>query len=498
MSLLRKLAGETAFYGLSYILSRVLHYILFTFYLTRVFNTDPAQYGIYRDLYFYVAVLVVVLTFRMETTYFRYAKDHKPIVTTMSLFFLGSLAGLFLLGVWIFNADVARMLEYPQMGQHILMLGGVLFFDVISAVPFASLRQQNRPVRFLLLKLTSILLNIFFVLFFIEVLPDWAQHGGFWNNIYRPENKLWYVILGNLLASAITFFLLLPLLGGQRLQWDFRFLGRMVRYAWPMVIGAFAGVVNQYSSIAFQKHFLGDDLTANLAEGGKYAAAASLAIILSLFTTAYNYAAEPFFFAHKDKEGSRPVYADAALAYTIVGSVIMLAILGYIDVFQLLLGRNFREGLEVVPILLVAFLFLGIYNNVSAWYKLADKTLYSAWIALGGTTITIVLSILLIPSIGVIGSAWTALACYVFMVATCYVMGQKFYPIPYRIWRMVGWIAIALFLSQIMNWARGLMSENVAVIIGFNTLLIVAYVFLVVRIERGLVSQITGKLEGGR
>lgn len=493
MSLLRKLAGETAFYGFSYILSRVLHYILFTFYLTRVFNDDPSQYGIYRDLYFYVAVIIVVLTFRMETTYFRYANEDRAKVTTMALAFLTSLSTFFLFGLWTFRHDIAGWAEYPGMTKHIIMLGLVLFFDVLSAVPFASLRQQNRPMRFLLLKLGSIILNIVFVLFFIELLPVLAKQSEFWYRFYTTGDKLFYVILGNLIASAVTFALLLPLLKKQSFEWDFGFLKKMLRFSWPLVIVGFAGVINQYSSIAFQKHLLGDDLTSNLETGGKYAAAASLALLLSLFTTAYNYAAEPFFFAHKDKQEARAVYADAALAYTIIASIMMLVILAYIDLFQLLLGTNFRDQLEVVPILLVSFLFLGIYYNVSAWYKLADKTIWGAWIACTGTIITVVLSFLLIRSIGEIGSAWTALACYMFMVFACYFLGQKFYPIPYKMGRMLGWIVIALILYFIMEWLRRFYIGEIAIIISVNTIVILTYVFLVYVFEKSLLRQTVGK-----
>lgn len=493
MSLLRKLAGETAIYGFSYILSRVLHYLLFTWYLTRVFNNEPGQYGIYRDLYFYVAVLIILLTFRMETTYFRYARDHRPAVTTMSMIFLTGLAGIFLLTVYACRGTFAHWLAYPQLTEHLVLLGWVLFFDVISAIPFATLRQQNRPYRFLFLKLGSIVLNIAFVLFFLEVLPGLSSNGGFWKYIYGDGDKLYLIILGNLLASAITFFLLLPLLKKSKFQWDPAFLGRMLYYAWPLVISGLAGVINQYSSITFQKYFLGSDLTENLAEGGKYAAAASIAIILGLFTTAYNYAAEPFFFAHKDKIEAKKVYADAGLAYTIVASLIMLFILAYIDVFQLLLGRNFRSALDIVPILLIAFLLLGIYYNVSAWYKLADKTLWSAWIALGGTVITVILSIVLIPALGVVGSAWTALACYFFMVAMCYLLGQRFYPVPYQIGRMAGWIAIAILIYFVMEWLRSFYPDQLPVILAVNTALILTYCAAVLFFEKSLLKSVLGR-----
>lgn len=481
MSLLRKLAGETAIYGFSYILSRVLYYVVFTSYLTRV--VSPGEFGIYKDLYFYVAVILVLLTFRMETTYFRYAKEDRPAVTAMSMTFLTSFAGLFFLLLLIFRNDVAVWMEYPDMTSHLLMLGGVLFFDTMIAVPFANLRQQNRPMRFLALKLGSIFINIALVLFFVELLPWLSTKNNWIAQWFSSDDIIFYVILSNLLASAITFGLLLPLMRHQPLRWDWSFLKKMMSYSWPLVIVGFAGVINQYSSIAFQKYLLPGDTTSNLSDGGIYSAAASLAILLSLFTTAFNYAAEPFFFAHKDREDARSVYSDVALAFTIIGSLMMLMILAYIDLFQLLLGKDFRQGLEVVPILLVSFLLLGIYYNVSVWYKLADKTIFGAWIAGIGTAITIGLSFVLIPAMGVIGSAWTALACYIFMVITAYLLGQKYYPIPYKVGRMAGWIAGAIVLYFLMEWLRGFYDEQLVVILSVNSILVCLYVYLLYRME---------------
>lgn len=491
MSLLRKLAGETAIYGFSYILSRVLYFVVFTSYLTRV--VSRGEFGIYRDLYFYVAVILVLLTFRMETTYFRYAKEDRPGVTAMSMSFLASFAGLFFILLLIFRNDVATWLEYPDMTTHLLMLGGVLFFDTMIAVPFANLRQQNRPMRFLALKLGSIFINIALVLFFVELLPLLSTKNNWIAQWYNSDDIIFYVILSNLLASAITFGLLLPLMRHQPLRWDWNFLKKMLSYSWPLVIVGFAGVINQYSSIAFQKYLLPGDTTTNLSDGGIYAAAASLAILLSLFTTAFNYAAEPFFFAHKDREDARSVYGDVALAFTIIGSLMMLMILAYIDLFQYILGKDFRQGLEVVPILLVSFLLLGIYYNVSVWYKLADKTIFGAWIAGTGTAITIGLSFLLIPSMGVIGSAWTALACYFFMVVSAYLLGQKYYPIPYKVGRMVGWIAGALVLYFIMEWLRSFYEGQIGVVLLVNTVLVSLYAYMVFRFEKSLLKHAVGK-----
>ncbi|MDQ3015712.1 MAG: polysaccharide biosynthesis C-terminal domain-containing protein [Bacteroidota bacterium] len=490
MSLLRKLAGETVVYGLGSILSRVLNYILFTWYLTRVFNTELDQFGIYKELYFFVALFLIVLSFRMETTYFRYAKENRPAVTLMSLVFLTFFSGLFLAVVWIFKNQIATLLDYPNMATHLVMLGWVLLFDVVSAVPFASLRQQNRPWMFLGLKMGSILINLLFVLFFIEMLPGLSVQGGFWENIYRPDDKLFYVFLSNLIASGLTLVLLLPLMRGQELKWDISFLKRMLRYAWPLVMVGIAGVINQSSYITFQKYLLPNGLTENLSDGGVFAAAASLAILLNLFTVAFNYAAEPFFFAHKDREDARQVYADVALAFTIVGATMMLGILAYMDLVQLLLGKNFREGLFVVPILLLSFLVLGIYYNFSTWYKLADKTIYGAWIAGLGAVMTIILNIVLIPRYQIIGSAWAALICYLFMCIASYVQGQKYFPIPYRITKMILWILVAIGFFFVMNFLRQFYEDQIAIILLVNTLLIGVYVLIVFLVEKSLLKQV--------
>ena len=493
MSLIRKLAGETAIYGFGSILSRVLNYILFTWYLTRVFNDDTSQFGIYKELYFFVALFLIILTFRMETTYFRYAKENRAAVTTMSMVFLTAFSGIFLAALWVFRVPIATAMDYPNMTTHLMLLGWVLFFDVLTAVPFASLRQQNRPWMFLFLKLGSILLNIIFVLFFIELLPGLADKEGIWQDIFRPDDRLYYVFLGNLIASAVTLMMLLPMMKRQDWLWDTGFLKRMLKYAWPLVIVGIAGVINQSSYITFQKYLLPNTLEQNLSDGGVFAAAASLAILLNLFTIAFNYAAEPFFFAHKDRDDARQVYADVSLSFTIVGSIMMLGILAYMDVVQLLLGKNFREGLHVVPVLLVSFLVLGIYYNFSTWYKLADKTIYGALIAGIGAIVTIGLNILLIPKYEVMGSALASLICYFLMCVASYVQGQKYFRIPYKVGRMFGWIIAALLFYFLMEWLRRLYEDNLVIILSVNTLLICIYVYMIYRFEGNLARNIMGR-----
>ena len=208
---------------------------------------------------------------------------------------------------------------------------------------------------------------------------------------------------------------------------------------------------------------------------------------------AFNYAAEPFFFAHKEREDARQVYADVALAFTIVGAVMMLCILAYIDLVQLLLGKNFREGLSVVPILLVSYLLLGIYYNFSTWYKLADKTLFGALIAGIGAVLTIILNIILIQKFEVVGSAWAAFICYLFMCVASYLQGQKYFPIPYKIFRMCGWIVGALIVYVVMEWLRRFYEGQIVMILLVNTILVLTYIFLIFIFEKSLVRQARGR-----
>ncbi|HJW28054.1 MAG TPA: oligosaccharide flippase family protein, partial [Saprospiraceae bacterium] len=385
--------------------------------------------------------------------------------------------------------------EYDGMTTHVMVLGGVLFFDTMCAVPFASLRQQNRPWRFLMLKLGAIVLNVAFVLYFLEVMPLLATHGGFWQRIQSAHDKLFFVFLGNLLASVITFIALLPLMRHQAWRWDFSFFKKMMAYSWPLVIVAISGVINQSSSITFQKWFLPHDLTTNLAEGGVYSAAASLAILLNLFTIAFNFAAEPFFFAHKEREDARQIYADVTLVFTIVGSLMMLVILAYMDIVQLMLGKNFREGLIVVPVLLLSYLLLGIYYNLSAWYKLADKTMWGAWIAVGGSAITIAgnFFLLRIPNLNVMGSAIAALLCYLFMCVTSYLQGQKHFPIPYRVNRIIGWIIGAGLTFTLMEACRDLLWHSMWLNMAVNTLFLVLFCLIVYKTEKQLILQLLKK-----
>ncbi len=478
---IRKLAGETAIYGVSSILSRLLNYVILTPYLTRVFVRE--EYGIVSELFFYAAILTVFFTYRMETTFFRFGSKsvgsiEKAFSTaTISLlvstiFFTGLLLSL--------STPIAHFLTYPDNVEFVQIVILIVAFDALIAIPFARLRLENRPIKFAILKILHILINIVVIFFFLKYCPLWIENGAdFLSPIYNSENRILYIFIANLLASITVFCLLLP--SYLKIKWSFDvvYWKRMFWYALPLIVVGLAGIINSLGALPLLSNVLPESVSENRAETGTYGATLKLAVLMSLFTQAFNYAAEPFFFRHSTSKGSKEMYGNVGFLFTLIGSVVFLGIMFYIDLIQLFLGKDFRSGLEIVPILLIANLFLGIYYNFSIWYKLADRTIWGAYISTGGALITICLNILLIPSLGMMGSAWAALCCYVFMALACYWSGQKYYAIPYPLAKMIRYILIAVGFYFVSLWMETQLLGNTFLVLGINTLLLAAYLGLV-------------------
>ncbi|MEL6865950.1 MAG: polysaccharide biosynthesis C-terminal domain-containing protein, partial [Bacteroidota bacterium] len=453
MSLLKKLAGETAIYGLSSILSRLLNYFILVPFLTRLFL--PAEYGIISELYTYIALLMVLFTYRMETTFFRFGSrgdslDKAFSTASISLIASGVVFGALLL---VFSAEIAGFLQYPGHADYVIWASLILLFDTFVAIPFARLRLINRPIRFALIKTLNILVNIFFVFFFLKACPYLIDQGyeGL-RLIYDADNQIVYVFIANLMGSFSSFLLLLPAFNQIKWRFDRTLWRKMLTYALPLVIAGIAAVINQLINLPLLKNLLPYSLEENLQQVGIYSACYKLAILMNLFIQAFNYAAEPFFFRHSQREDARNIYGRVGQAFALVGSLVFLGIMLYLDIVALFIGQAFRAGLGIVPILLLAFWCLGLFYNFSIWFKLKDRTIFGAYIAIGGAVITLVLNILLIPQIGYMGSAWAALACYAFMAAASYWTGQRYYPIAYPIGRMFLYIGLALAIYGISRW----------------------------------------------
>ncbi|HMQ47328.1 MAG TPA: polysaccharide biosynthesis C-terminal domain-containing protein [Saprospiraceae bacterium] len=485
MSLLKKLAGETAIYGTSSILSRLLNYVILTPYFTRVFQPD--EYGVVSDLYTWAALLMVLFTWRLETAFFRYGSEEGMLgksfgTATAALFGITAMLTFVLV---VFAQPLANVLRYPQHPEYVVWFAFIMAFDALAAIPFGRLRLENKPVRFAIFKTLNILINIVFVFFFLELCPLLAQAGyaGF-ENFYRPEDSILYVFVSNCIASLLIFFLLLPAYFRLRQAVDMALLKRMLVYAGPLVIVGIAGVINQLIGIPMIKELASDDMEYNKNMMGIFSAASKIAVLMSLFTQAFNYAAEPFFFRNAARTDKKQLYAQVALAFTIAGSLVFLGVLLYLDIIQYFIGKDFRAGLGVVPLLLLAYLFLGLYYNFSIWYKLADRTAIGGYIATIGAIITLALNYYLIPRWGYYGPGWAALACYFFMAMASYLTGRKYYPIDYPVGKMSVYILSCLIIYFLSLWLRPWLIGNMWLLFAVNSMLLLCFFLLVFWMER--------------
>jgi len=449
MSLIRKLAGDTMIYGVSSILSRLLNYLILTPYLTRVFLDQ--EYGEISILFTYAGILAVIFTYRMETSFFRFGSRKEEMERAFSTGSVSLLTSTLVFGalILIFLRPISAWLNYPDRPEYILLVLGIIALDALTALPFARLRLEGRPIRFAVLKTAQILLNVLFIFILLEALPILARNGVGWaDKLFDNDQRVAYVFWANLFASGAMLLYFLPKY--LRMRWTLApgLWRKMIVYAMPLVVAALAAVINQLIALPLLENLLPGTLEENRAQTGIFSAASKLAILMNLFTQAFNYAAEPFFFHHAAQSDSRDIYAQTGQAYTLVGSLVFLGIMLYLDLIQYFIGAHLRGGLGVVPILLMAYFCLGLYYNFSIWYKLADKTIVGAIISTGGVVITLVLNFWLVPKpgVGYYGGAWAALACYGFMALASYWTGRRHFPIPYPLGRMAVYLGLALGL----------------------------------------------------
>ncbi len=455
MSLIKKLAGDTALYGLSSIVGRLLNMLLVPFY-TRVLDTTN-EYGAVIDLYATSAFIMVLFSYRMESAFFRFGtpvqdRDKAFGAGMMSLFVTTALtAGLLL----FFAQPIADVLQYPQHPEYIRWFTLILAFDCLAELPFARLRLEQRPRRFVAIKLTNIAVNIGMNLFWLVFCP-WAESQGInWvHAVWSPGLGVAYIFMSNLLASVVTLLLLSPQIRAIRWTFDPELWKRMILYAAPLIIVSLAGIVDEMFSRSMLKYLLPGTAQENLGQVGIFGANYKLAALITLFTQAYRYAAEPFFFRHAAEKDAMRTQAQVTKWFTITSAAGMLAILLFLDIVKYFIAPQYWSGLHVVPVLLLANLLLGVYYNFSIWYRLKDRTGLGAWISIAGAVITILLNLVLIPLYGFTGAAWVTLVCYTFMSAATWFTGQKHYPVPYEIRRMALYVLLVFalwFVNQMLQ-----------------------------------------------
>lgn len=457
MQHLKKLASQTIVYGLSSILGRFLNYLLVPLY-TYVFAAEA--YGVVSEFYAYAGFFAVLLGFGLETGYFRFRV--RPEVTDeqaygAALIFLIPANLIFLALMIGYQGEISNWLQYPDHPEYLVWFSLILATDAVCALPFARLRAEQRAVRFAGIKLAEILLTIALNVLFLLGIPAlkvaWPEVQ--WDHWWDPRMGVGAIFLANLLGSGIKWLLLLPefrridLLGGVRL------LKPMMLYALPMVVIGFAGMVNEMLDRAILKYLLPYDLTTNLKMLGIYGACYKLSILMTLFVQAFRYAGEPFFFALSGRADAKISYASVMRYFVICCSVIYLVVVLFLDLFKYFIGEEYREGLGVVPVLMMANLFLGIYVNLSIWYKLTDRTGLGALVSILGAALTVVLNVYWIPEYGYTGSAWATLVCYGAMMTISWAMGRYFYPVPYPVMRIVFYLGVCVGVTMLQPLVMG-------------------------------------------
>lgn len=481
MNPLKKLAGETAIYGVSSIVGRFLNWLLVPLY-TYIFAPD--EYGIVANLMSYVALFLVLLTYGMETGYFRFAnKEGKADITFTTGFLSLSVSTLvFWLLIFIFLNPLADYLKISDHKEYILLLATTLGLDAITALPFAKLRLQNRAFRYAGLKLINIFTNLGINLFFLVLCP-WI-HENFQNipieSIWNPNIGVGYIFIAFCVASVINFLLLLPDLKSLKFKMDSGLLKEILSYSWPILVVSVCGQINLNLDKMLMPNLIPESMDP-MYQTGIYGANYKLAVIMTLFIQAFRYAFEPFFFAQSKQENSQQVYADVLKYFTVFCLLIFLGVMFYIDIVKLLIKSNYHEGLSIVPYVLLGNLFFGVFFSLSLWYKLSDKTRYGAIMAILGSVITIVLNIVLVPKIGYQGAAYAVFLCFGIMMVVSYLLGQKHYPVPYDIKRILFYFIFAMILFAV---ASQIQIDNQWIKILAKTPLLLAFIGIVIHKEK--------------
>ena len=487
MKALQKLAGQTAIYGLPSIIGRLLNYLLVPLHTSKFVLSE---YGEITEMYAYVAFLVVLLTYGMETAYFRFqSKDdqnHTTIFSTVLISLFGSTT-IFIFLATYFSLDIAEFLKYPDNQEYVIWFAFIVGLDAISSIAMARLRIENRAIRFASVNMLSIFVNIGLNIFWIwYCIPRYEQgiSNFFIDNFYSPDIGIGYVFIANLFSSIIKFILLSPQFARMKATFDRTLIREMLIYGSPLLISSIAIMVNENADKILLKWLLLEDLGKYQATEivGIYGGCYKLSIIISLFIQAFRYAAEPFFFSEWKEKDAKETYAKIMKYFIIVCTLIFLVVMLYIDIFKHFLDQKYWVGLHIVPILLFANIFLGIFYNLSVWYKLSGKTKYGAYIASFGALITLVLNFILIPKIGYIGSAWATFICYLSMVIISYFLGQKYFKVNYPLKPIFLYISISIFFFFISNWLVAELSTTMTYVV--NTFILLVFLSIIVVLEK--------------
>jgi O-antigen/teichoic acid export membrane protein len=477
LSVAKKFLGQTMVYGISTILTRMLNFIL-TPIFTRTYAA--AVYGVFTKMYSWASIINAVLAFGMETTYFRYLnkyEDRKQQVYNNSFLVIAFISTLFLITGLVFTDPITRWLvnndssNFADQRRYVQYFIWLLFSDAICVIPFAKLRADGKPFKYSIIKFLNILVYVGLCLFFIYGVPLIIKQNlptaGFFAGWFR-EKWVGYVFIANLVASVLTFVLLIPEFLKLQFKFDKAMFMKMLSYSWPILVANLSFIVNEnLDKILLDKY-------STETQVGIYGAVCKIAIFMSIFNTAFRLGAEPFFFSHAKQENAKTTYANILKYFVVALAVLFVALVANIEILKHFISRDkahvaeYWVGLPAVPFLLLGYVCLGIYMNLSIWYRLSDQTRFGLYISVTGAIITIVFNIILIPKYSYMGSAWVSMIAYAVMMVLSYVLGQKYYPIPYHLKKISAYLisSTAIAFCSFFLFNRNIYIGN-ALLIGF-------------------------------
>lgn len=459
-------------YGLGTIVPRFLNYGIMTFFYTRIFK--EAEYGVITELYAWMVLMQIILTYGMETGFFRFSQkdeDFEKVYST-SLISLFSTSLLFVIIVSIFIDPVAAVMNYSSNHDYIIMFAIILALDAICAIPFARLRKENRPLLFSAIKVINVIVTIIAVLFLLLAAPGiYEKSSGFFRKIYNPDYRIGYVFVANIIGSSVTLLLLLPYIAKVKLKFYKDIWIRMIGYSFPLLIAGLSGAINDTLDKVILRRMIGEE--EGLKTVGVYGAGYKIAVLIALFIQMFRFAAEPFFFERAKHENAKETYAFVMRYFVIVMLLVYLGINLYIHGIQFIVGKNFREAIIVVPVVSMGYLLYGIYVNHSIWYKLNDMTRFGVFIALIGASVTVLINIMLIPYYGYMASAWAHIVSYGSMIGLSFYFAEHRYKIDYNMAELIPYFIIAIGMVLFSLWFPypGLAAE-----LAINTIFILFFI----------------------
>lgn len=453
MSSIKKLAGQTIWYGLPTIAARFLGFILQLFF-TGIFN--PAEFGVISQIYAAIPFLNIVFTYGLETSYFRFSltTEKDRLFNTLCISMLISTLVLTLLIMASAN-PLADFLELSGQPELIMYMAWIVFFDTLNTLPFARLRQEGRPKKYAFVKVLNIVTQIGFTIFFLIICPKFQHNPLF--SWYDPNFGVGYILISNMLAAFFTLLFLYREIATFRWHFDKALWKDVMHYSWPLVIVGFGGMINEMLSRLVFTKVSPLPVEEKRAALGIFSANYKLAVLITIFIQAFKMAAEPFFFSQSKNEDARKTYARVMKFFVMACGAVFLVVALFLDVWKILITRkdpSYADGLNIVPILTMGTVFLGIYYNLTIWYKLTNRNMTGAWITLAGAVITIGLNIWWIPYFSYTGSAWATFICYAFMMTVSYILGQKYYPVPYHVPKILLYLGLATVIYLIHHYIR--------------------------------------------